>query len=369
MINPAARLADLARRGGKPNGNPTKRTGQAIIINEYGWLWLNRDGSPTTLSKGNYERFLGPDATVAQRRRLYARLLAAKTEHWRSHRQCAGVLHFCGLGYSRPGGQTSDHFLDLETLTLDPDFASYVGESFAPVGLMIDEWADDLPAGQARPLRVAVINDLYTPWQGNVTLRLLRAEQEVTKDSKPCTVAALGREEVAFPFTVPKENGRYTLVAELAGANGKPVRSWRDFAVLSDAERAARDGTAKGKPVTASSSLTQAGATTPGAAVDGDAGTRWSSEFADPQWIAVDLRQPTKVSRVELAWQGAYGKAFAIQVSLDGTAWKDVFKTEAGKGGVDVIRFEPTEARWVRVFGTKRGTEWGYSLWEFRVFP
>jgi hypothetical protein len=48
-----------------------------VIINEYGWMWLNRDGTPTTLSKRVYERLLGPDSTEAQRRRTYARWLAA----------------------------------------------------------------------------------------------------------------------------------------------------------------------------------------------------------------------------------------------------------------------------------------------------
>jgi predicted ATPase len=38
-----------------------------------------------------------------ERRELWARYLAAKTEFWRSHRQCAGVLHFCSLGYNRRG--------------------------------------------------------------------------------------------------------------------------------------------------------------------------------------------------------------------------------------------------------------------------
>jgi hypothetical protein len=96
--------------------------------------------------------------------------------------------------------------------------------------------------------------------------------------------------------------------------------------------------------------------------------TRWSSEFSDPQWIAVDLEQPLSVSRVELVWEGAYGKAYVIQVSDDGKIWKDVYSTRAGKGGIEVIRFKPVEARWVRMYGTRRGTPYGYSLWEFRVF-
>jgi hypothetical protein len=103
--------------------------------------------------------------------------------------------------------------------------------------------------------------------------------------------------------------------------------------------------------------------------VDGNPATRWSSEFSDPQWLAVDLGKPEAISRVELLWEGAYGKEYSVQVSLDGQNWKDVYKTDKGKAGTDTIKFAPTEARYVRMYGTKRGTEFGYSLWEMRVFP
>ncbi len=92
----------------------------AIIINEYGGLWLNRDGTPTTLSKGIYEYLMDPSATTGQRRELYARYTAALTEFFRVHRKAAGVLEFSGLDYSRPDGQTSDDFIDIEKLTRDP---------------------------------------------------------------------------------------------------------------------------------------------------------------------------------------------------------------------------------------------------------
>ena len=52
---------------------------------------------------------------------LHARYVAALTEFWRCHREAAAVMHFCGLGYSRPGdkprpegGATCDDFIDIE---------------------------------------------------------------------------------------------------------------------------------------------------------------------------------------------------------------------------------------------------------------
>ncbi len=210
-----------------------------IIINEYAWLWLNRDGTPTCLTDKVYQALLGPTSTVEQRRVLYARLLAAKTEFWRAQRECAGVLHFCGLGYSRAGdkprpegGATSDHFIDLEKLTFEPNFEKYVRDAFAPVGLMLDYWGQDLPAGKEHEFKVVVINDLYENWQGRVRLRLLRNNDAITIRYLPCTVAALGRETLSFRQPVPQEPGDYVVMAELMSGPEASVRSLRDARIV-----------------------------------------------------------------------------------------------------------------------------------------
>ena len=131
--NPKFKLSGLARVSGVPQGNAIPNTGNnPIIINEYDWLWLNRDGSPTTLSRKVYENLLGTNATPAQRWHLNARYNAALTEFWRAHRACAGVLHFCGLGYSRTNGQTCDNFIDIEKLRFEPEFQRYMADAFCP---------------------------------------------------------------------------------------------------------------------------------------------------------------------------------------------------------------------------------------------
>jgi beta-galactosidase len=230
------RLADFATLPTAPGlkegltGNAFLNTAKnPVVINEYGWMWLNRDGTPTTLTEANYRAMLDPDSTAEQRRELYARILAAKTEFWRSHRQVAGVFHFCGLGYSRPGGETSDHFIDLEKLELDPHFVKYVRDSFAPVGIMVDEWAAHMPPAKPHTVRVAVINDLDDAWSGTVNLRLSRGGEDVLQQSKECRVEAYGREVLEFQVDVPANPGHYELAGELAGKD--PVRSYREFDV------------------------------------------------------------------------------------------------------------------------------------------
>jgi hypothetical protein len=121
----------------------------------------------------------------------------------------------------------------------------------------------------------------------------------------------------------------------------------------------------QGRPVTASAieSPNQAAAF----AVDGDLNTRWSSAFTDPQWITVDLGAVKPITRVKLTWEVAFGRAYAIQLSNDGNTWTDAFTTFGGNGGVEDLNVSGN-ARYVRMFGTQRGTPYGYSLWEFQIY-
>lgn len=123
---------------------------------------------------------------------------------------------------------------------------------------------------------------------------------------------------------------------------------------------------AEGKPVVANSS--KAANVGPGYAVDGSLSTRWGSNYSDPQWIYVDLGSSRSIQEVALHWEDAYGEAYQIQVSDDATNWTTVYSTTTGDGGIDRISFEPVKARYVQMYGTKRGTKYGYSLWEFKVY-
>ncbi len=121
----------------------------------------------------------------------------------------------------------------------------------------------------------------------------------------------------------------------------------------------------QGRTATASS---QENASFPAAnAVDGNNGTRWSSGFSDPQWLQVDLGATHSISQVVLNWEPAYATAFQIQTSTDGSAWTTVYSTTTGTGGVQTLPVTGS-GRYVRMYGTARATQYGYSLWEFQVF-
>jgi hypothetical protein len=122
----------------------------------------------------------------------------------------------------------------------------------------------------------------------------------------------------------------------------------------------------QGKTATASSSENP-GPYPASAAVDGNTGTRWSSAFSDPQWLQVDLGATATIGSVTLNWEAAYGKSFQIQTSTNATNWTTIYSTTTGAGGVQNLTVSGS-GRYVRMYGTARGTPYGYSLWEFQVF-
>jgi hypothetical protein len=119
------------------------------------------------------------------------------------------------------------------------------------------------------------------------------------------------------------------------------------------------------RPTLASS--TEAAGFSASMAVDGNGGTRWSSAFSDPQWLRVDLGSTTTLQRIVLRWEAAFGRAYQIQTSDDGTTWTTIRTTTNGAGGVEDFAVTG-RGRYVRMNGTARGTPWGYSLWEIEVY-
>ncbi len=118
---------------------------------------------------------------------------------------------------------------------------------------------------------------------------------------------------------------------------------------------------ALGRPTTVSS-IENAG-TAAAKATDGDAGTRWSSAFADPQWIQVDLGANRTVSQVVVVWETAHATAYQIQLSDDGSTWTTIYSTTTGPGGTQTLNLAGT-GRYLRLYATARNTNYGYSIWE-----
>ena len=94
-------VAELEDGTGAKSTNSPHPTGHAAVLNEYDWIWVNRDGSPTVLSIPLYRRLLGANASGREVVDLAAYLWAGLTEYWRAHRNYAGVL-VLHLSYRKP---------------------------------------------------------------------------------------------------------------------------------------------------------------------------------------------------------------------------------------------------------------------------
>jgi hypothetical protein len=221
------RLPKEAKEAGVTFDNP-------LLINEYGWLWLNRNGTTTTLTDHVYDLLWdGKNLTAQQRLEIYARHFAELTEYWRAHRRAAGVLHFCGLGYSRPEeprGQTSDNFTDLINLTFEPAFYKYVKPAFAPVGLMIDTWEKEYAKGDKINVPVFVINDLEQVFNQEIQLSILLDGQIVSSYKKEVNVQPYEVLTVPFEVEMPGKAGCYLMKGEYT-LQGDHVFSLRDIPV------------------------------------------------------------------------------------------------------------------------------------------
>ncbi|MEK0316196.1 discoidin domain-containing protein [Cohnella sp. 56] len=122
---------------------------------------------------------------------------------------------------------------------------------------------------------------------------------------------------------------------------------------------------ALGKPATASSTVN---GNTASGVTDGTTAYRWESGPGDPQWVSVDLGSPQEINRAIVRWEAAYASAFKLQTSTDGTNWTDVYTTTTGSGGVQNLLFAPVTARYVRMYGTARGTQYAYSIYDLEVY-
>jgi hypothetical protein len=185
---------------------------------------------------------------------------------------------------------------------------------------------------------------------------------EVTQNSEPDlitpTISDSGDLSLAFEVG-PTGTGNLEITATDSGGNTSSV------AFVVQVTDPSRGNVALGKPTTASTLENQTHLAEN--ATDGLDDTRWSTEYADEQWLMVDLEGVFEIGQFILEWETAFGKHYELQ-AWDGEAWQTLFTEPAGDGGIDDITLdEPVLARYVRMHGIERGTEWGFSLWELKV--
>jgi hypothetical protein len=204
-----------------PGDWPMKlQSSAAQLVNEYGWIWLWRDGQPAKLTVPNYDFYAGPDATAEQRWQLQAYWLALQTEWLRTERSLAGVLAFCYL--TNNYGFTGDWFIDdIADLEPSPTLA-WFRHCFAPAAVFIDlvderytKHIEPHEPGEVLVFNVVGVNDYERRVEGPVVVRLLdSAGEEAARAEMQMTVPAYGKKYVPVSVELPKKAGGYLLVGE-----------------------------------------------------------------------------------------------------------------------------------------------------------
>jgi hypothetical protein len=211
-----------------------KAAGVPQLANEYGWIWLWRNGLPSKLTVHEYSYYLGPNSSPEQNREFQAYYMQLETEWLRTEPELAGVLAFCYLANNY--GYTGDWFMDnIKDLKPIPTLKWFV-HAFAPSAVFInltDERYVKLTIphqpGQKLSFNLAKVNDLAREVTGKVLLKILDSEgKTIVKRNVPVTMSAFDRFSIQTDILLPKKAGGYLLLAEFtADGSEKPVISRR----------------------------------------------------------------------------------------------------------------------------------------------
>ena len=217
------------------------------LVNEYGWIWLWRDGRPSKLTLNNYNYYLGENATPAQCRELQAYWLQLETEWLRSERSVGGILAFCHL--TNNYGFTGDWFInDIKDLQPSPAFR-WFKHCFAPTAVFIDltdhRYTKHLPAlkpGSDLVFNLVGVNDLNKDSSGKVLLKLLDEKGTIiSTQEESIVIEPFGKRLQPCLLKLPSKSGGYLLIAEYHEKGGaKPVLS-RRYLKVGDAVTSFKD--------------------------------------------------------------------------------------------------------------------------------
>lgn len=103
--------------------------------------------------------------------------------------------------------------------------------------------------------------------------------------------------------------------------------------------------------------------------------SRWESkqgQGVDPQTFTINLGTVRNIKQVNILWENAAAKDYYIEVSTDGINYTKVAEA-SGIGAMgnrnDAIFLKKTvNAQYIRITGTARATQYGYSIWELAVY-
>ncbi len=223
------------------------------VVNEYGWMWMNRDGTPAFLAKartdpddklpqnhyfkpmniwkdvndktiGHFEYFLGTNASVDDRWEFQAYYIQLQTEALRSRRYIAGVQGFAYITSNK--GYTGDWFLNPIKDLVQSETLKWQFHSYSPFAVFIDEEdgrylknPKTFIPGKEKIFKLFGINDTSSEKGGTVSLKLIDSKGDIVVAGQSKVVIASHFElNISISMILPIKPGGYLLVSELVDA-------------------------------------------------------------------------------------------------------------------------------------------------------
>jgi beta-galactosidase len=211
-----------------------ERSSSAQLVNEYGWIWLWRNGIPSKLTVDVYKYYLGPNSTPEQNRELQAYWLQLETEWLRSNTSLAGVLAFCYLANNF--GYTGDWFTDDIRDLLPGITLSWFRHCFAPAAVFInltdERYVKQMPShnpGSKLDFSLIGVNNTQAAVPGKVKIVMLDSNgKQVGGNNLNVELIPLNRSVYHSTIKLPSTPGGYLMVAEFTPAGSSlPIISRR----------------------------------------------------------------------------------------------------------------------------------------------
>ena len=188
-----------------------------LVMNEYGWLWLNRDGLKSGIrvegsflpedkvpyrknyeyyeydgsqiyhNRDVYDYYVGANATSNENWTFQAYLLSIETETTRASDYFSGIFSFTYLANNK--GYTGDWFKDLKNLTPMPALlAQYHTHKRFAAFLDIEDGrylknAEIIEPNAPMLFNVYVVNDNHTERSGKITIQLIDSNGNVVSET------------------------------------------------------------------------------------------------------------------------------------------------------------------------------------------
>jgi hypothetical protein len=198
-------------------------SGAAQLVNEYGWIWLWRDGRTAKLTNRIYEYYLGDASDPDVNRQFQAYWLQCETEWLRSIREHAGVLAFTHL--TNNYGYTGDWYIgDIKDLEPGPTLR-WFRHAFSPTAVFINhpderymrQFAAHEP-GSRMLFTLKALNDLSRRETGTVTVELLDSGGvSVWSQVQQVAIEPYGVKNYPVVLDLPAGAGGYTMVTRFHG--------------------------------------------------------------------------------------------------------------------------------------------------------